>query len=197
MQIFCSVHFCSVHFCSVHLCCVLLWLTLLFLLFSYYLHPYFFICLFVYMFYSSILSFIHSFNSLISTCLMLLSSRCLFLTAAIENRRQASDDFVLLQESFTCHQELIDAKYNGTWIQKHYEIKNFILCECFFFLFLYLFKFFSVLWYYAVVYFFIYLFVYIFTFIPIDLFYHFIFHIEYYFVFCIWHFMWIFINFNW
>ena len=34
---------------------------------------------------------------------------------AIEKRRQASDDFVLLQESFTCNQELLNAKINGTY----------------------------------------------------------------------------------
>ena len=32
---------------------------------------------------------------------------------AIGKRRQASDDFVLLQESFTCNKELLHAKING------------------------------------------------------------------------------------
>ena len=38
---------------------------------------------------------------------------------AIEKRRQASDDFVLLQESFTCNQELLNAKINGTYVRIH------------------------------------------------------------------------------
>jgi hypothetical protein len=35
------------------------------------------------------------------------------VVTAIAERRKGSADFVLLQESFTCHEELIQAKGNG------------------------------------------------------------------------------------
>ena len=48
---------------------------------------------------------------------------------AIEKRRQASDDFVLLQESFTCNQELLNAKINGTYasIRRNFLFSRFSL----------------------------------------------------------------------